>query len=865
MKKRIIAFMLSLIMVFSCCNLGDVLAAEEMGEACGKLATYELSEDGVLVISGEGAVENAWDDIADEITSVIIKKGITSIAGSTFEGCVNLVTVELPEGLDGIGQDAFYGCISLEEINFPKSLIKIGSSAFEGCTSLKKVVLPESVIAIEEKVFYGCTSLEEVVLSEKTEVIKAYAFSRCENLDVITIPESVQAIEATAFNRVPLIHNLSEATGSPWSALKVHTVPADNCPDCFTGDYVCNHKEYEKEFKWTEDQTACTATLVCKNCKEKHVLACEVKVETTEAECTKDGKIEYTATCELRGSTYADKITEVIEAPGHQWNQGVITKEPTEEATGTLEYTCTVCEEKRQEVLEKLEHEYAITAQWSEDKLSCTAIFTCLNCEDVQEVECTVKSNTTAATCTEDGKTIYVATCEFNGTTHVIKCGEEDVLPATGHSFGTEPAWDWAEDMKTATATFTCAKCNHAEDVECKVVSEEVDDTIIYYAECIFEQELYENSKVEKIVPFTDLESEAWYYDYVIWAYVNGVADGVKESDGTYTFRPYENCTRAQFVQFLWNIAGTNVSEEVDNPFTDISSESWYYDAVMWAVENNVTNGIQEADGTYTFRPNDTCTRAQAAQFIYNLLGEGVKVEDDEVPFTDISSESWYYNAVLWGHEEGIISGMKQSDGTYKFAPEDTVTRAQVVKMIGCAYDDAAVEGIALAETELVLVTGEKYQLDYVLNPSYAANKEVKWASSDKSIAKVSSLGVVTAVGYGTVTITVTTKDGGFVASCVVNVVDPKLVAKVSTEVVWVAVDGVDVQSLAVTAMAEGGSEVYDEYTIQVYQGDTLVLEETSAEAVLTPVEDGNAYKVVVTVKDSHGAEATVEKDVVFN
>ena len=119
-------------MVFSCCNLGDVLAAEEAGESCGEFATFELSEDGELVISGKGVVENSWNGFADKITSLVVEQGITGIAGSAFEGCTNLVEVELPEGLEGIGQDAFYGCSSLEEINFPKTVVKISSSAFTG-------------------------------------------------------------------------------------------------------------------------------------------------------------------------------------------------------------------------------------------------------------------------------------------------------------------------------------------------------------------------------------------------------------------------------------------------------------------------------------------------------------------------------------------------------------------------------------------------------------------------------------------------------------------------------------------------------------------------------------------------------------
>ena len=362
------------------------------------------------------------------------------------------------------------------------------------------------------------------------------------------------------------------------------------------------------------------------------------------------------------------------------------------------------------------------------------------------------------------------------------------------------------------------------------------------------------------VLPFTDVEEDKWYYEFVVWAYENDVADGIKQADGTYIFQPNANCTRAQFVQFLWNIAGTEVSEDVENPFTDIEEDKWYYAAVMWAVENGVTYGFEQADGTYIFQPNATCTRAQAAQFIYNLLGEDVVIEDVENPFTDIEDDKWYYNAVLWGTQEGIIAGIEQSDGTFKYAPDDNVTRAQVVTMISCAYEDAPVEGIALTETEMDLVRGESIQLEYVLNPTYAANKEVKWTSSDKTVAKVSSLGVVTAIGYGPVTITATTEDGGYVATCVVNVIDPKLNVKISFSSVWVTEDGAQVQGIAVKAEADGGSEVYEEYQMKVFKGEELVAEAASNELVVTPFEAGTSYTAQVTVVDSHGNEAKAEK-----
>lgn len=197
----------------------------------------------------------------------------------------------------------------------------------------------------------------------------------------------------------------------------------------------------------------------------------------------------------------------------------------------------------------------------------------------------------------------------------------------------------------------------------------------------------YVESEGAKVFPFTDVKEGSWYYDYVVWAYDNQVANGIKMSDGSYVFEPESNCTRAQFVRFMWNAFGTEAQEDVENPFLDIEENKWYYQAVMWAVENGITNGIEQADGTYIFQPDAECTRAQAAQFIYNLLGEDAIAKQEENPFTDIEDGKWYRNAVLWGYQHGIIAGIKQADGSFKYCPEDNVTRAQVVKLIKCASD----------------------------------------------------------------------------------------------------------------------------------------------------------------------------------
>ena len=116
---------------------------------------------------------------------------------------------------------------------------------------------------------------------------------------------------------------------------------------------------------------------------------------------------------------------------------------------------------------------------------------------------------------------------------------------------------------------------------------------------------------------FKDIHTKDWYYKAVLWAAENGIASGYEEADGTYTFRPNAVCTRAHVVQFLWNAAGNPKASNINLQFKDVAQDAWYYNAVLWAAQNKITVGYEETDGTYTFRPENNCTRAEIVQLLY--------------------------------------------------------------------------------------------------------------------------------------------------------------------------------------------------------------------------------------------------------
>ena len=169
--------------------------------------------------------------------------------------------------------------------------------------------------------------------------------------------------------------------------------------------------------------------------------------------------------------------------------------------------------------------------------------------------------------------------------------------------------------------------------------------------------------------PFKDVEKSSPYYDAIIWAADKGVTTG-KTAD---TFGINDGCTRAQIVTFLYRAAGSPaVKADTVNPFTDVSKDSVYYNAILWAVEKGITKGTTET----TFDPNAVCTRGQIVTFLYRASG------DDKVTgvtdFTDVAADSYCADAVAWAVANGVTKGTTATT----FAPNATCTRGQAVTLI---------------------------------------------------------------------------------------------------------------------------------------------------------------------------------------
>ena len=169
---------------------------------------------------------------------------------------------------------------------------------------------------------------------------------------------------------------------------------------------------------------------------------------------------------------------------------------------------------------------------------------------------------------------------------------------------------------------------------------------------------------------FTDMPVKGnWAHDAIDWAIVYKVTAGTSAT----TFSPNAGCTRAQVVTFLWRAAGSPEPTDTNNPFTDLKEGSYYYKAVLWAVENKVTAGTSAT----TFSPDATCTRAQIVTFLWRFEDEPASSATTN-PFTDVKPGAYFETAVLWASETGVTNGTSATT----FSPDDTCTRAQVVTFL---------------------------------------------------------------------------------------------------------------------------------------------------------------------------------------
>ncbi|MBQ4551198.1 MAG: S-layer homology domain-containing protein [Oscillospiraceae bacterium] len=279
-----------------------------------------------------------------------------------------------------------------------------------------------------------------------------------------------------------------------------------------------------------------------------------------------------------------------------------------------------------------------------------------------------VRENEVPADCVNAGS--------YDSVVYCAECGEElsresFPIPATGHT----PAEAVRENEVPADCTTAgsyesvvyCSVCN--EEISRQTVTVDALGHDFVDGKCTRCDEVQEQPVTN---PFTDVPEDSFYYEPVLWAVENGVTNG---STAT-TFNPNGISLRGQIVTFLWRAAGSPEPETTENPFVDVKESDYFYKAVLWAYENEITKGV---DDTH-FAPTLDCTRAQVVTFLWRAKGS--QNSTAVVEFTDVEADKYYTTAVAWAVENGITTGM--GDGT--FGVNVTCNRAYAVTFLYRAF-----------------------------------------------------------------------------------------------------------------------------------------------------------------------------------
>ena len=167
--------------------------------------------------------------------------------------------------------------------------------------------------------------------------------------------------------------------------------------------------------------------------------------------------------------------------------------------------------------------------------------------------------------------------------------------------------------------------------------------------------------------PFEDVPEDSFCFLPVLWAVDEGITNGTSAT----TFNPGGDLLRAQVVTMLWRHAGSPVVQ-IDNPFTDVKEGDWYYNAVLWAVSEGITNGTSST----TFGPAGVTNRAQVVTFLWRYLGSPDAFTEN--PFADVDDAAWYGMPIVWAVENGITNGISATE----FGVNTNCNRAHMVTFL---------------------------------------------------------------------------------------------------------------------------------------------------------------------------------------
>ena len=726
MFKRFFACFLALVLILSLLPGVRAQSAVIASGTAGDDITWTLLENGLLELSGTGAMEDfrsygkaPWYSNRSKILEIRVGSGITTLGNNAFGGCDRAAGVSLPAGLKRIGQNAFTGCKALRSVTVPEGVTELGNNAFSSCAALAQISLPGSLRTIGLGAFYKCDALTDFLVPEGVTSLGDKAFSECAALETVSLPASLEQIGNLVFNMCGRLTAITVADGNdnfchdeqyalydrekttllavPGGFRGVFVIPdtvttvADEAAEYCSGmtgvlipDAVTTLGRFAFAYNSLSHVTVPESiTVIPDGCFFYNEELASVSIPET---VTEIGGSAFGYCEALTEITLPENLTALGEAAfwGCWQLRSIVIPEGIRALESSIFYNCTNLQTVQlPSRLESIDY-------WCFQ--DCTSLRDLVLPDTLKTIGANAFEDTTSLTSIVFPASIReLAAFSFrnSGLTEMTFLGDAPALDLglglEEYAFGgvTATAYypmynpTWTEEVRqdySGKLTWVAVD-NHTHSWQtscteprkcalCGITEGEAPGHDWKGLSCTRCGEAREN-------PFTDVAPESYYFDAVLWAVEKGITAGTDAG----VFSPGASCNRAQVVTFLWRAAGSPEPGRSENPFADVGAGSYYEKAVLWAVEKGITAGTDACH----FAPDQLCTRAQVVTFLWSAAGKPAAAGENS--FTDVPAGAWFERAVLWAKETGITAGVSPT----RFGAEATCNRAQVVTFLYAA------------------------------------------------------------------------------------------------------------------------------------------------------------------------------------
>lgn len=669
-------------------KLSDVLAE---GTISG--LGWSLARSGVLTVSGSGELPELandgttvpWKAHSDKILEVVIKSGVTGVGSGAFTGCTALKKVSISDTVKKLDLNAFSGCTALEAFTVEDGneayasadgvLFNAGKTLLISCPVGKTgaYTVPETVTEIEKSAF-AASGVESVSMSDAVNAVGEGAFSNCSKLKSVVLPKGLKELKNSLF--------------SGCSALEKISIP-DSVKTL--GNGVFSGCAALKEVKIPGEVTVIpkNAFSGCTSLESVSIPASVTAInEAAFDKCTalKNvtflGKDDEWSRVAIDGSNEALKdARKSFASHTHSYVDTVTAATCT--ANGYTVHKCSCGDTKTDSYTKMLGHSYQGGI--------------CVRCGVLEDHKHDFKQTVTAPTCISEGFTTYTCACGESYKKNYVSALEHKPELKNEKKAGCLKGGYTGDEVctvcgKVFKAGSVILALGHSTELRNEKTATCVNGGYTGDLVCVRCGDIIEQGKATAAVghkffggkcSVCDAQEsgsrsvEAKSFDDVIPgtfyydAVMWAVKNNITKGTGASTFSPGDGCTRFQIVTFLWRACGCPTAATAAS-FSDVSSSDSFCEAVRWAVERGITNGT----GGSSFSPYATCTRAQIVTFLYRAAGS--PTVSSGIRFFDVAPNAFCRDAVAWATERGITNGT--SDTT--FSPDAACTRAEVVTLL---------------------------------------------------------------------------------------------------------------------------------------------------------------------------------------